>query len=45
MKQVKVVYDTGSHTWNAMCDGLCVFYGTADQVDKWLKNSNEYEEY
>jgi hypothetical protein len=44
MKQVTVIYDTSTHTWNAMHNGLCVFYGSADDLDKWLDNSNEYEE-
>ena len=45
MKQAKVTYDTKKGKWIAYDGWLQLVSGTADQVDQWLKNSNEYEEY
>ena len=44
MKKVTVAYDTGNKTWNAMYKDVCVFYGSADELDRWLDESTEYEE-
>lgn len=43
-KQVTVTFDTHTQTWNVMHGKNCVFYGDAFEVDRWLENSNVYEE-
>lgn len=45
MKQIKTTYDTNIHKWVAYLGWVHLFAGSADGLDQWLDNSNEYEEY
>ena len=44
MIKIYVTYDTNTFTWNVMNNKECLFYGTAEQVDTWLKQNDEYKE-